>query len=296
MQDKSKKLKLPEDQSISIIDVSGIVYSRYYGMQNMRHNGFPIGAIFGFCNAMLDFLEKFRGSIFVAALDSSRHTFRREMYPEYKSHRKETPEDLRVQWEYIMEACECFGLHIEKHPGFEADDIIASYVKQLNTNKINIISHDKDLAQLLVHKNVKYYNHSTKKFIDRDFIEQKYDIQLEYFLDYLSLLGDKSDNVPGVSGIGPKTASALIKQFQTVENFILNSDALPNTKLYNRIKSNIDKAILSKKLIALNYSVPVDIHFTKKTIKNIDAFFTKFGMFNLIGKYRRLAYHYKELL
>lgn len=154
----------------------------------------------------------------------------------------------------------------------------------MQDNNINIISHDKDLMQLLVKPNVRYYNHSSRIFIDRHYVEHKYLVPLQYFLDYLALMGDSSDNVPGIDGVGPKTAAELVNRFGTVENLASNLDQLPNSKKYLNVKNNIDSAILAKKLITLHNSVMVETNVTNSPPKQYREFFEKFGLFGLIRK------------
>lgn len=267
---------------INLIDVSGFMYRAFFALPDLMFNGQDFGAVYGYCNAILKLKSIFPNSMFIGAFDSSKHTFRHEMYNEYKSTRRETPESLISQIPYIKDASKEFGFLIVEHQGFEADDIIASYVHLLKNNDkymINVISSDKDLMQLIDDdNNIRMFDPMKNKYISQEDVIKKFGVKSDKVLDVLSLMGDTSDNVPGIPGVGPKTASQIINDFGSLENFIKNIDSLPKTKKNDKIRDNIDLAILSKKLISLRYDVPLpEFSFEESRNQNIIEFFERCG-------------------
>lgn len=245
--------------TICLLDVSGLMYRAFYGAPSMQVDGREVGALYGFKAELNTLLSKFKGSTFIATLDCAKRTFRNDIYPAYKANRPKMPEDLVSQCPLIHDACEQAGCKIAKKIGYEADDIIASYVKYFyKDTAITVVSGDKDLLQLLQFENVKVYNPTKHKFINNDDILSKYGVTPKQLLDVFSLMGDASDNVPGIPGIGPKTASKLINQYKTLNGLIDNIHTLPYTKMMQRVRDNIEQAVLSKKLIDLCYTVELD--------------------------------------
>ena len=266
--------------TINIIDVSGFVYKAFYAISGLSFNGKDSSAVYGFCASMLKIMPLFPNSMFIAALDSSKKTFRNQIYENYKANRKKTPEVLIEQLPLIEEACEHFGFLIAKKIGFEADDIIASYaelLKNQENTKVNIISSDKDLLQLLPMHNVNIFNPTKKKYVTEDDIFEKFGVYSHNILDFLSLTGDASDNIPGVSGIGPKSAAALINQFKSLDNLIANIDQLPKNKKNSILKLEIDQALLSRKLIKLATDIPLSIEYQETKHNDLHSFFSKLG-------------------
>jgi len=261
---------------IHLIDVSGFIYRAYYALPGLTFEGREVGALYGFCSAMQKVTTMFRDSMFIAALDSGKKTFRNEIYKDYKANRKAMPEELVSQIPLIKEACEKFGFYIVEKAGFEADDIIATYAKNIKDHKVNIISSDKDLTQLLSDK-ITIYDPMKRKYVTEEDVIKKFGVTHEKVLDVLSLMGDSSDNVPGVPGIGPKTASALINEFGSLDDLISNLDKLPNSKRNETLRAEIDKAILSRNLIRLKDNLDLDYKYEITTPKGLNEFLIKFG-------------------
>lgn len=270
---------------VNIIDISSFVYTAFYAVSGLSANGIESGAIYGFCSAMLKITRMFPESMFIAAMDSSKQTFRNEIFKQYKANRKNTPEALLAQLPFVEEACKRFGFVVAKNLNFEADDIIASYVellKNCSDIKVNIVSPDKDILQLLSVKNVNILDPTKKKFITEDDVFKKFGVYSHNILDVLSLSGDASDNVPGIKGVGPKTAASLIQQFKSLDNLIVNLDKLPANKRNNTIKSEINQAILSRKLISLAKNIPLTFKYQEARQNNLYEFFNKFDFKTLI--------------
>ncbi len=272
---------------IVLIDVSGFIYRAFYALPGLLYEGREVGALYGFCTAMRKMQKLFPKAIFVAAMDSSKKTFRNEIYAEYKANRKATPEELISQIPLIKEACMKFGFNIVEVKGFEADDIIASYASRLPD--VTIISSDKDLMQLM-NENTKIYDPMKQKYVTPEGVKKKFGVTPDKVLDMLSLMGDTSDNIPGVPGIGPKTASALLEKFGSLDGIIENLDALPKGKKYEILKGEIEKAILSRDLASLrnDLDVPLDL---KETIPaGLDDFLLSYGFKSLVKSKNQLKF------
>ena len=270
---------------ICLIDVSGFVYRAFYALPSLTYNGQEVGAVYGFCAAINKITSLFKDSMFIAALDSSKKTFRNEIYSEYKANRKAMPEELFSQLPLIKEACEKFGFKIVEQLGFEADDIIATYSKKLHeSRKVTVISSDKDLMQLLSLKNVSIYDPMKQKYIKDEDVMKKFGVSPDKVLDVLSLMGDSSDNIPGVPGIGPKTAASLINEYGSLDGIIKNLDSLPKNKKNETLKNEIEKALLSKKLASLKDDMDLDFEYSQTIPNGIDEFLLKFGFKSLVKK------------
>ncbi len=270
------------NSTICLLDISGFIYRAYYAAPNITYNEIKVGALFGFCSEMLKILSIFKDSVFIAAMDYSKHTFRHDIYPEYKNNRKHMPEDLLQQLQLINDCCEQFGFNIRKYNNYEADDIIASFVKYYNnTHKLIVISSDKDLLQLLNFNNTKVYNPVKHKYIDNTAVIEMFGVSKDKILDILSLMGDTADNIPGAFGIGPKTASKLINEYGSLDNVIKYCN---NSK----IKQSIANIVLSKKLIELEYNLDIDYNIIYKKPKNLEDYFKYFGFNSLIKRLNKL--------
>lgn len=274
---------------ICLLDISGLMYRAFYGTPSMKYNDSEVGALFGFCSEIINLISIFNNSSFVAALDCSRKTFRTDIYPEYKANRENMPIELLSQCSLIHEACEQFGFKIIKKSGYEADDIIATCTQQFcGCNTVTVISGDKDLLQLLQYDNVKVYNPSKHQYITEQDVLNKFGVTPNQLLDLFALMGDTSDNVPGIPGVGFKTASRLISQYQTLECIVNNLNLLPNTKIMQKVRENIDKAVLSKKLIELCYSVDLNCDLNNDHNSNdIIGFLSKYNFRSLVKRLKQ---------
>lgn len=269
---------------VNLIDVSGFIYRAFYALPSLSFKGREVGALFGFCSAMQKIVSMFPDSMFIAALDSGKKTFRNDIYHEYKANRKSMPDELRSQIELIKEACKKFGFFMAEQSGYEADDIIASYVNVIKNDTVNIISSDKDLMQLMNDK-VTIYDPMKKKYITKEDVLKKFGVEPAKVLDVLSLMGDASDNVPGIPGVGPKTAAALINEFGSLDGLINNLASLKDTKKNMVIKSEIDKAILSRNLIRLKDDLNVEYQYQVTSSNGLNEFLLSFGFQSLIKEH-----------
>ena len=239
--------------SLCIVDGYHFIFRAYHSLPPLTtSDNVPIGAVYGFVNMLAKLIENNNCKMLAIALDSGRKTFRTALYKEYKAHRDEPDEELKTQFPIIREAIEAFGIKSIEIPGFEADDIIATYTKlALKKNcKVRIIGSDKDLIQLM-QDNVEVYDPIKKRFINKDTVQQKYGITPSQMIDYLSLVGDSSDNIPGVKKIGPKTAAKLLSEFNSLENVYENLDKVEPLRIKSLLEESKENAFLSKKLATL---------------------------------------------
>ena len=272
--------KIKKNDHFYLIDGSGYIFRAYYALPPLtrKSDGMPTGAVSGFCNMLFKLLEdsksnsnKDKPTHFAVIFDSARKNFRNEIYYDYKANRSETPEDLVPQFKYIRKSVEAFNLPSVELINYEADDLIATYSEQVLKEgaKVTIISSDKDLMQLYK-KNIRIYDPMKNKFISNEDINKKFGVSPEKVVDVQALAGDSSDNVPGVPGIGVKTAAELINQYGTLENVLKKAGEIKQNKRREMLLENKDKAIISKKLVTLKKNVPVEKKITEFELKNID--------------------------
>ncbi len=262
-----------------LVDGSGYIFRAYYALPPLsrKSDGLPTGAVSGFCSMLFKLLEdarsddsKHKPTHFAVIFDSARKNFRNEIYSEYKANRTEAPEDLAPQFEYIRKSVEAFNLPSIELLNYEADDLIATYAKKINEAgaKVTVISSDKDLMQL-VSKNIRLYDPMKSRVIGEKEVLEKFGVKPSQVIDVQSLAGDSSDNVPGVPGIGIKTAAELINKYKNLENLLNKASEIPQNKRRETLLLNKDKAILSKQLVTLKNDVPVKNDPNEFLIKDI---------------------------
>ncbi len=250
-----------------LIDGSAYIFRAYYGLPPMnRSDGTPINAVFGFTNMLVKLIEDYRNDKMIVVFDAARENFRNQIYKAYKANRGETPEDLIPQFEIIRECVDAFKIPQLEMEGFEADDIIATYCKLSQKQKIEsiIVSSDKDLMQL-VNENVTMLDPMKNKKIGVDQVIEKFGLPPDKVIQIQALTGDKVDNIPGAPGIGPKTALTLIQEFGDVNSLIKNAMKIPQEKRRNVILENKNDILISLELVKLkkDINLPVkidDIH------------------------------------
>ncbi len=263
-----------------LIDGSGYIFRAYYALPPLsrKSDGLPTGAVSGFCSMLFKLLEDARSddsenrpTHFAVIFDSARKNFRNEIYSEYKANRAEAPDDLVPQFEYIRKSVEAFNLPSIELLNYEADDLIATYAKKISEAgaKVTVISSDKDLMQLVSNK-VRLFDPMKSKLIGEKEVLDKFGVKPEQVIDVQSLAGDSSDNVPGVPGIGVKTAAELIKKYKTLENLLKKASEIPQNKRRETLLSNKDKAIISKQLVTLKNDVPLKNDVSDFIIKDIN--------------------------
>ena len=272
--------KIKKTDHFYLIDGSGYIFRAYYALPPLtrKSDGLPTGAVSGFCSMLYKLLEDSKSNDnflkpthFAVIFDAARKTFRNEIYSDYKANRSEAPDDLAPQFEYIRKSVVAFNLPSVDLPNYEADDLIATYVENILAigAKVTIVSSDKDLMQLYK-KNVRIFDPMKNKFITQDDIIDKFGVEPEKVIDVQSLAGDSSDNVPGVPGIGVKTAAELINKYGTLENLLKNAHEIKQNKRRETLLENKDKAIISKKLVTLKKNTPIDQPLEEFKLKKID--------------------------
>ena len=272
--------KIKKTDHFYLIDGSGYIFRAYYALPPLtrKSDGLPTGAVNGFCNMLFKLLEdsksddnKEKPTHFVVIFDSARKNFRNEIYSDYKGNRSDAPDDLIPQFDYIRKSVEAFNLPSVELLNYEADDLIATYSEQILSAgaKVTIISSDKDLMQLYK-KNIRIYDPMKNKYIsDRDILD-KFGVEPSKVIDVQALAGDSSDNVPGVPGIGVKTAAELINEYKTLENLLKKASEIKQNKRRQTLIENKDKAIVSKKLVTLKKDVPIKNEIIEFKLKNVD--------------------------
>ena len=272
--------KIQKTDHFYLIDGSGYIFRAYYALPPLtrKSDGLPTGAVSGFCSMLFKLLEdsksienKQKPTHFAVIFDSARKTFRNEIYNEYKANRSEAPEDLAPQFEYIRKSVLAFNLPSVDLANYEADDLIATYVDQIlkKDAKVTIVSSDKDLMQLYK-KNVRIFDPMKNKFISEDDVKHKFGVDPSKVIDVQALAGDSSDNVPGVPGIGVKTAAELINKYGNLETLLKSADEIKQNKRRETLIKNKEKAIISKKLVTLKHDAPVDRDLTEFKLKEVD--------------------------
>ena len=272
--------KIKKTDHFYLVDGSGYIFRAYYALPPLtrKSDGLPTGAVSGFCSMLFKLLEDSKSNQnlqkpthFAVIFDSARKTFRNEIYNDYKANRSEAPDDLAPQFEYIRKSVLAFNLPSVELMNYEADDLIATYTdKILNAGaKVTIVSSDKDLMQLY-RKNVRIYDPMKNKFISEDDILNKFGVDSSKVIDVQALAGDSSDNVPGVPGIGIKTAAELINKYVNLENLLESAHEIKQNKRRETLIENKDKALISKKLVTLKYDAPIKIAPNEFQLKDID--------------------------
>ncbi|MBD1133434.1 DNA polymerase I [Pelagibacterales bacterium SAG-MED44] len=272
--------KIQKTDHFYLIDGSGYIFRAYYALPPLsrKSDGLPTGAVSGFCSMLFKLLEDSKSdqnlqkpTHFAVIFDSARKTFRNDIYSDYKANRSEAPDDLAPQFEYIRKSVLAFNLPSVDLSNYEADDLIATYVDQILKKgaRVTIVSSDKDLMQLY-QKNVRIFDPMKNKFITEEDVFKKFGVDASKVIDVQSLAGDSSDNVPGVPGIGVKTAAELINKYGTLEKLLKSAHEIKQNKRRETLLENKDKALISKKLVTLDHKSPIKRELSEFELKSID--------------------------
>ncbi len=259
----AKKTSPP--RRLYLIDGSGYIFRAYHALPPMtRPDGTPVNAVYGFSNMLMKLLDDLRDDsveeLMAVVFDAKRITFRNEIYKEYKAHRPDPPEDLIPQFQLIRDATEAFNVKAVQMEGFEADDLIATYAKQAVEDGIDvvIISADKDLMQL-IRPGITMLDPMKNRNIGPDQVKEKFGVGPEKVIDVQALAGDSTDNVPGVPGIGVKTAALLIEEYGDLETLLSRAEEIKQPKRRQSLVENAELARISKQLVTLKNDVPVEV-------------------------------------
>ena len=268
---------------IILLDGNSLSYRAFYAMPALQNkNGLYTNSVYGFTLMLERMLEDIKPKYALVAFDKGKQTFRHKTYQDYKGTRDKTPSELVEQFGYVRELLDSYGIKYEEHFDYEADDIIGSYAKLAEKAglEVIIISGDKDLTQLASDNITIYYTKRGVTEVDHytpEFINEKYGLSPEQIIDMKGLMGDKSDNIPGIAGIGEKTAIKLLAEYKTVENVLDNIDNISGKKLKERLAEGKEDALLSKELATIFTEVPVenkleDLTFSENRSKKKELF------------------------
>ncbi|MGB0234588.1 MAG: DNA polymerase I [Candidatus Puniceispirillaceae bacterium] len=244
-----------------LVDGSGYIFRAFHGLPMMnRPDGTPINAVFGFTKMLLKLKADLNPSHIIVIFDAGRVTFRNDIYPEYKANRSEPPEELVPQFALVRQAAEAIGLPVLEMPGFEADDLIASYARQAEQAGMSclIVSSDKDLMQL-VRGNITMLDPMKNRPIGREEVIEKFGVTPDKVVDVQALAGDSTDNVPGVPGIGIKTAAELINQFGDLDSLLAAAETIKQPKRRENLIQFAEQARISRQLVYLKDDVDVPL-------------------------------------
>src|SRR3984957_4206667 len=257
---------LAEGDHVFLVDGSGYIFRAYHALPpiNRKSDGLQLNAVFGFCNMLWKLLRDMkaeeRPTHLAVVFDKSEKTFRTAMYPDYKAHRPDPPDDLRPQFKFVREAVHAFDLPCLEQDGFEADDLIATYVREASEAGATstIVSSDKDLMQLVADGVIMFDTMKDKK-IGRAEVIEKFGVPPEKVIDVQALIGDSTDNVPGVPGIGVKTAAQLIGEYGDLETLLFRAPEIKQEKRRQSLIDYAEAARMSKKLVTLDDHVKLDV-------------------------------------
>ena len=279
---------------IILLDGNSLSYRAFYAMPALQNkSGLYTNSVYGFTLMLERMLEDIKPKYALVAFDKGKQTFRHKTYQDYKGTRDKTPSELVEQFGYVRELLDSYGIKYEEHFDYEADDIIGSYAKLAEKAglEVIIISGDKDLTQLASDNITIYYTRRGVTEVDHytpEFINEKYGLSPEQIIDMKGLMGDKSDNIPGIAGIGEKTAIKLLAEYKTVENVLDNIDNISGKKLKERLAEGKEDALLSKELATIFTEVPVenkleDLTFSENRSKKKELF-EKLEFFSFLKK------------
>jgi len=262
--DRQPSATARDGRSLYLVDGSGYIFRAYHALPPMtRSDGTPVNAVYGFTNMLIKLLEDTKADRLAVIFDASEHTFRNELYPEYKANRDEAPDELKPQFPLIRDAVRAFNVPCIELAGYEADDLIASYAKAAVAagDDVVVVSSDKDLMQLVTDK-VAMLDPIKNRRIGAAEVMERFGVGPDKVIHVQALCGDPTDNVPGVRGIGVKTAAELINTYGDLDGLYKNVDQIKQPKRRETLKENEDKARISLTLVTLKDDValpmPID--------------------------------------
>ncbi len=250
----------PPFKHLYLIDGSGYIFRAYFALPPIsRSDGTPTNAAYGFTNMLIKLLRESDADGLAVVFDAGKKSFRNEIYQEYKAHRPEPPEELIPQFAMIREATRAFNLPAIEMENYEADDIIATYARRARDAgiRVTIVSSDKDLMQLL-EPGIDMLDPIKNRVIGPDEVKEKFGVEPSRMVDLQALAGDSTDNIPGVPGIGVKTAAQLIEQYGSLEELLAHAEEIKQPKRRQTLLDNVELARISKKLVLLDDHAPVD--------------------------------------
>jgi len=258
--------------NLYLIDGNSYFYRAYHAIRSLTNSkGFPTNAIYGFTNMILKILREKKPDAIAIVFDSPVPTERRKIYEQYKAQRPETPDDLIVQIPYIKKIINAFNIQSFEMPGYEADDIICTIAKKTASEGINvfILSGDKDMMQV-VGNGIKIYDPMKDLIIDENHVINRFGVSPERVPEIMAITGDAIDNIPGVKGIGEKTAKELLLKVSSLDELINHPEKIESERIRKMIVDNIENINISKTLATIDTNIPVDINVKEMAIKEPD--------------------------
>ncbi len=262
-----------KDNTIYLVDGNSYIYRAYHAIRHLSNSkGLRTNAIFGFTKMLLKLFDDRKPEYAAVALDSKGPTFRHEIYNQYKANRPPMPDDLVEQLPYIRAIIKLLGVKMIEMPGYEADDIIGTLAKSAEEegHDVVVVTGDKDFRQIVSEK-TSLWDTMKDRETDLETLRNEYGLEPNQIIDLMGLSGDTSDNVPGVKGVGEKTALTLIKDFGTLENVFDHLDKIEKKKLKENLENSYENAILSKKLVTIDCDVPLDSGLQDLRISNPES-------------------------
>ncbi|MBI5196540.1 MAG: DNA polymerase I [Nitrospirae bacterium] len=260
--------------TLYLIDGNSHFYRAFYAIKGLTNSkGFPTNAIYGFINMLLKILREKKPDYISVVFDTPAPTVRHKMYVEYKAHRPKMPEELQVQIPYIKGIISAFNIPMLQMEGYEADDIIATIAKRAEAENeeidVYIVTSDKDINQILSRR-IKTYDTMKDKITEEKDVIERFKVEPERLPEIMALTGDKADNIPGVPGIGEKTAVGLIKEFGTLDGLMQNYSKIKRTELRELISKHMEDIKLSRTLAKIDSDVPVSVSMPELKLKEPD--------------------------
>ena len=243
-----------------LVDGYGFLFRAYHSLPPLTNpEGVPVGAVYGFMTMLVKLLMAKEADYVAVVLDAGKKTFRNTLYPAYKAHRPPAPDDLIPQFSLVRKAIEALNVPVMELEGYEADDLIATYAVHAVDQgmQVTIVSGDKDLTQL-INASVKLYDPMKFRYVTAEQVKEKYGVLPDKMLDLLALTGDSSDNIPGVPGIGPKTAAQLLEEFGSLDGILAQVEKIKQEKRRISLIEHRENALLSRDLVRLCTTVPMD--------------------------------------
>jgi DNA polymerase I len=258
---------------VFLVDGSGFIFRAFHALPPMtRSDGTPVNAVYGFCNMLMKLLRDTDADHIAVIFDSARKTFRNDIYPQYKAQRPPPPDELIPQFQLCRDAVEAFNVPAVDLPGYEADDLIATYTRQAREAgaDVTVVSSDKDLMQLVEDK-VVLYDAMRNRELGLEAVQEKFGVGPDKVIEVQALAGDSVDNVPGVPGIGVKTAALLITEYGDLENLLAHAGEIKQPKRREALIENADLARISHQLVTLKNDVPVERDIDSFDVRELDA-------------------------
>ena len=283
---------MSKPKSLYLIDGSSYIFRAYYGIRQFlsTSKGFPTNALYGFINMLQKVVKDEKPDYLAVTFDSKEKTFRHEMYADYKANREAPPEDLAKQFPYFEPLVHAFNLHSVRVPGYEADDIMGTLAKKGAQEglQVVIVSGDKDMMQL-IGPDIRMLDTMKNKWFDIEGVEEKFGVPPDRVVEVMGLMGDSSDHIPGVKGVGPKTATELIRKFGSIEELYERIDEVDKQKLREKLVQDKEMALLSRQLVTINSSMELefkleDLKLKPSNITELKKLFSEFEFSSLLGE------------